>query len=193
MSAQASASVRPDRAAAVRAALRRLVAAQGFHGASMSAVAKEAGVATGTAYVHYASKEELILAAYVETKRRLGAAAVADVDPADGPQQRFAGLWLAAYRHLVENPDDARFLAQVDSSPYALSAHSRSREHDDDPLTLAAQEPDIAALLLPLSSEVLYELGMAPAVRLAAQGAQLTGAQLELVAGACWRAISVAG
>ena len=38
-----------DRAAAVRSALRTLVARNGFHGASMSAVADEAGVATGTA------------------------------------------------------------------------------------------------------------------------------------------------
>ena len=37
-----------DRAAAVRSAMRALVARNGFHGASMSAVASEAGVATGT-------------------------------------------------------------------------------------------------------------------------------------------------
>jgi Bacterial regulatory proteins, tetR family len=36
-----------DRAAAVRSALRTLVARHGFHGASMSAVASQAGVATG--------------------------------------------------------------------------------------------------------------------------------------------------
>ena len=49
-----------DRPAAIRRALRNLVADRGFHGASMGAVAKEAGVATGTAYVHYESKEELV-------------------------------------------------------------------------------------------------------------------------------------
>ena len=60
-----------DRAAAVRGALRMLVARDGFHGASMSAVASEAGVATGTAYTHYASKDELVLAAYREAKAQL--------------------------------------------------------------------------------------------------------------------------
>ena len=62
----------PDRAAAVRSALRRLVADQGLQGASMAAIAKQAGVATGTAYVHYPSKDELLLAAYVELKADLG-------------------------------------------------------------------------------------------------------------------------
>jgi hypothetical protein len=37
---------------------------------------------------------------------------------------------------------------------------------------------------------VLYELGMAPAVRLAAGEVGLTDAQLEEVAGACWRAVT---
>ena len=46
-----------DRPALIRKALRDLVAERGFHGASMGAVAQVAGVATGTAYVHYVSKE----------------------------------------------------------------------------------------------------------------------------------------
>jgi AcrR family transcriptional regulator len=50
--ATAAKEPKADRAAAVRAALRTLVAERGFHGASMGAVAREAGVATGTAYVH---------------------------------------------------------------------------------------------------------------------------------------------
>ncbi len=62
--------------------MRHVVASKGFHGASMGAVAAAAGVATGTAYVYYASKDELIVATYVETKRELGDSAVAH--PVDG-------------------------------------------------------------------------------------------------------------
>ena len=68
-----------DRAALVRDALRRVVAERGFHGASMSAVAKAAGVATGTAYVHYESKDELVIAAYLELKQQLGLIAAAAI------------------------------------------------------------------------------------------------------------------
>ncbi len=179
-------AVTVDRAAAVRAALRALVAERGFHGASMGAVAKAAGVATGTAYTHYASKDELVLAAYVETKAQLTAAATADLDPAAAPAEWFRGAWLATYRHFAANPEHARFLLQVDHSPY------KSRAHDalpaDDPLI--AQASALAAELLPLPAEVLYELGLAPAVRLAVAGVQLGDGELELVASACWRAIS---
>src|SRR5262249_59061776 len=114
---------RMARAAAVRSALLTLVARNGFHGASMNAVASEAGVATGTAYTHYASKDDLVLAAYCETKAQLGTAATACLDAGAEPGAQFRSIWLATYRHLRANPDHARFLLQVDHSPYRSAAH----------------------------------------------------------------------
>ena len=176
-----------DRAAAVRSALRMLVARNGFHGASMSAVASEAGVATGTAYTHYASKDELVLAAYCEAKAQLAAAATAGLDAGAEAGAQFRSIWLAAYRHLKANPDHARFLLQVDHSPYRGAAHQAAIA-TGDPLAAQAATPDIAARPLPL--EVISELGLSPAVRLAADGTELTDEQLNEIARACWRAIS---
>ncbi|HEY1974676.1 MAG TPA: TetR/AcrR family transcriptional regulator [Pseudonocardia sp.] len=179
-----------DRAAAVRAALRTLVARNGFHGASMNAVAREAGVATGTAYTHYASKDELVLAAYHETKAALGLAATASLDPNLGAERRFHALWLACYRHLRANPDHAQFLLQVEHSPYRDPAHQSALANTNDPLLTQAARPDLAERLLPLPLDVLYELSFSAAVRLAASGIELTPAQLDEIADACWRAIS---
>ncbi|MEA2347706.1 MAG: hypothetical protein QOG62_1493 [Thermoleophilaceae bacterium] len=179
-----------DRSTAVRHALRTLVAQHGFHGASMSAVAAEAGVATGTAYTHYASKDELVLAAYLETKTELGAAATAGVDPSDPPAERFQSIWMATYRHLAANSEHALFLLQVDCSPYKQEAHQAAMAGDGDPLQEAASAADLAGLLLPLPLEVTYELGLGPAVRLAAGGLTLADKDLEAIAAACWRAIS---
>lgn len=179
-----------DRAAAVRQALRRLIAERGFHGASMSAVASEAGVATGTAYTHYGSKDDLVLATYLETKAQLGVAATAELDPAAPPRERFREMWLASYRHLASNRDHALFLLQVDNSPYRTHAHEAALAREDDPILEQAAAADMIAQLLPLPPEVLYELGLAPAVRLAAHGTELSDADLDAIAAACWRAIS---
>jgi AcrR family transcriptional regulator len=162
-----------------------LVARNGFHGASMSAVASQAGVATGTAYTHYASKDELVLAAYCEAKAQLAAAAMAGLDAGAEEGAQFRSVWLAAYRHLKANPDHARFLLQVDHSPYRGAARQAAIAASGWPAT-----PDIAARLLPLPLEVIYELGLSPAVRLAADGTELTDQQLNEIARACWRAIS---
>jgi AcrR family transcriptional regulator len=181
-----------DRSAAVRSALRTLVARNGFHGTSMSAVASQAGVATGTAYTHYASKGELVLAAYLETKAQLAEAAMAGLDPGVEAAALFHSIWLATYRHLHANPDHARFLLQVDHSPYRSAAHETAIACGD-PLVAQAAKPDIAARLLPLPLEVIYELGLNPAARLAASGIELTDEQLGEIADACWRAISQPG
>ncbi|MER5942026.1 MULTISPECIES: helix-turn-helix domain-containing protein [unclassified Streptomyces] len=183
-------AVPTDRAAAVRAALRSLVAQNGFHGTSMSAVAREAGVATGTAYTHYASKDELVLAAYCETKAELGLAATADLGPELSAEKRFHVLWLACYRYLKANPNHARFLLQVEHSPYRGPAHASALANENDPLLTQVALPDIAARLYPFPIDVLYELSLSPAVRLAAGGIELTQAQLDEIADACWRAIS---
>jgi AcrR family transcriptional regulator len=183
-------SARIDRAAAVRAALRRLVARNGFHGASMSAVAGEAGVAAGTAYVHYVSKDDLVLAAYLEVKRELGAAAVADLDQAAPAEARFLHMWHAVHRHLAADPDRARFLIQVNGSPYAHAAHERAMARDGDPMMAEAAKADLASRLAPLPPEVLYDLGFGPAVRLAAAGKRVSANVLDALAAACWRAIT---
>jgi len=179
-----------DRAAAVRRAVRTLIARRGFDGASMNAVAVEAGVATGTAYTHFASKVDLVLAAYVETKGQLAYAAAAGLDRSASPHVRFRRLWLAAYRHLAANREHALFLLQVDCSPHRISAHEAAMSRDGDPFLEQVAAPDMAACLLPLPLEVLYELGLGPAVRLAAGEVELGAGELTMIADACWRAIS---
>jgi hypothetical protein len=81
-------------------------------------------------------------------------------------------------------------LLQVDHSPYRSAAHQAAIA-GGDPLAAQAAMPDIAARLLPLPLEVIYELGLSPAVRLAADGTPLTDEQLDEIADACWRAISL--
>jgi AcrR family transcriptional regulator len=184
-----------DRAAMVRRAFLDLVALHGFHGAGMAAVARRAGVAAGTIYVHYTGKDDLVLAVYREIKRDLGRAAVAGVDAAAPPRKRFGMMWRNVLAHLTADPDRARFLVQVDASPYAAVAHEAAMEDGDDPLLLAASAPDMVPLLTDLPLPVLYDLGFASAVRLVAAG-DPGGVDLfaiESLVTACWRAVTRPG
>jgi hypothetical protein len=92
--------------------------------------------------------------------------------------------------YLKANPDQAQFLLQVEHSPYRGPAHASALANENDPLLAEVARPDVAARLLPLPLDVLYELALSPAVRLAAAGIQLTQAQLDEIADACWRAVS---
>jgi TetR/AcrR family transcriptional repressor of multidrug resistance operon len=179
-----------DRPAAIRAALRDLVAERGFHGASMGAVAKAAGVAAGTAYVHYESKEELVYATYLEIKHQLSDAVLPQVDLEAPPRERFIQLWTAIYRHYREEPARAGFLAQLEASPFYEEA-SRRLEESGDPLLEQATRSDLIELLAELPMEVISALTLGVAVRLVAAGITLSDEQLDRVAQACWRAVTV--
>jgi TetR/AcrR family transcriptional repressor of multidrug resistance operon len=178
-----------DRPAAIRRALRDLVAERGFHGASMGAVAKAAGVAAGTAYVHYESKEELVFAAYLELKAELSAAVLADYDETAKPSEAWRHILTAAYEYLGEEPERARFLTQLEESPYYEEAHARLMA-TGDPLYEAAQAEELSDLLVPLPPEVIYALSFGVAVRLIAAGVQLKPEEVDLLVDATWRAVT---
>ncbi len=159
----------------------------------MSAVATEAGVGTGTAYVHYASKDDLVYATYLEVKQDLGRAAITGVDTAASARTRFLQLWRGIHRHLSNDPDRARFLLQVESSPYARTAHAKALAAEDDPILREATTTDLRAQLASLPVEILYDLGIGPAIRLAAGSESLDKPSLTALAEACWRAITTDG
>lgn len=178
-----------DRPALIRRALRDLVAERGFHGASMGAVAKAAGVATGTAYVHYESKEELVYATYLELKAELGDAVLADFEWTAEPAERWRHILTGSYNFLVEEPERARFLTQLEESPFYEEAHSRLMAAGD-PLAEIGQAEDLADLLVPLPYEVIYSLSFGVAVRLIAAGVRLKPDEVELLVQATWRAVT---
>ena len=178
-----------DRPAAIRRALRDLVASRGFHGASMSAVAQEAGVATGTAYVHYASKEELVHATYLEIKRELGEAVIDGYDESAAPEERWRHILVTAYEFLADEPERARFLTQLEESPYHDEAHARLAAQGDV-LSEVASAPDLVERLVPLPIAVIYALSLGVAVRLIAAGNHLTSDELEELVRATWRAVT---
>ena len=155
----------------------------------MGAVAKEAGVATGTAYVHYASKEELVYATYLELKAELSAAVLADFDGTTKPFEIWRHILTAAYRYLAAEPECARFLTQLEESPYYEEAHSRLMASGDLLYETAGAE-EFASLLVPLPIEVIYALSFGVAVRLIAAGVQLKPDEVELLVEATWRAVT---
>ncbi len=162
-----------------------LVAENGLHGTSMSQVAERAGVATGTAYVHYESKDDLLIAAFVEAKHRLGAEVIRNLDRSATPNEMFTQIWKGLYGYLREDPSLAAFLTQIDESPLRGRAHDALP--DDDPLMQLGA--DMADRLVELPVEIIYELGLAPAIRLVNSDTPLDDRQLEMVIEACWRAI----
>jgi AcrR family transcriptional regulator len=106
----------PDKREAILAAALRLIARLGLHAAPMSAVAREAGVAAGTLYLYFPSKEAMINALYLELLADRDRSMAADAEDArrDGAIGR-AGLWAFWHglaRWHLDHADGSSFLLQ---------------------------------------------------------------------------------
>jgi AcrR family transcriptional regulator len=92
----------------------------GIAGLSMEAVAKRAGVATGTLYVYHAGKEALIDAAYAANKQALVDAVFRETGLPVRPA--FLAMASAYLEYLVEHQAEIRFLEQVRHAGHSTQA-----------------------------------------------------------------------
>ena len=93
-----------------------------FAGSSMADVAQRAGVAVGSIYRHFPSKESLGNAVYQLWKGRALSAIIAAVDPTAPSRTAFAQMWRALARFAAEHPDAFAFLEYQQHGAYLDSA-----------------------------------------------------------------------
>ena len=97
-----------------------LVSEHGFHGAPMAMVADRAGVAAGTIYRYFESKDVLIKAVYRDLEERLRQEALVDYPEKGSAQDKFAHLARVLVTHWISYPVDFRFMEQFHNSPYGV-------------------------------------------------------------------------
>jgi AcrR family transcriptional regulator len=160
-----------DKREAILAAALRLIARLGLHAAPMSAVAREAGVAAGTLYLYFSSKEAMINALYLEVlaDRDRSMADDAAGARAEGAIGR-AGLWAfwqGLARWHLDHPEASSFLWQCKSSAI-LTDETREAERRMNAEGLANFEQAVAAgRLRALPLQVFWALVAGPIFLLA--------------------------
>ncbi len=86
-----------------------IVAREGMAAATTAAIAAEAGVAEGTLYRHFESKDDLLVAAYRQMKQEVFVDAAAGVDISAPPPERLKRTWKAIYLAYRANRDAFAF------------------------------------------------------------------------------------
>lgn len=93
-----------------------LFVSQGIRATSTASIAKQAKVATGTLFHHFASKQALIIALYTAIKTELGAAM--QQCPRQGDiQAQIRDYWQQALQWAQASPDKLRFMQQIAQDP----------------------------------------------------------------------------
>jgi len=102
--------------------------AEGFHGTAVPEVSKRAGVATGTIYHHFPSKEALVNALYRQWKERIGVSVMTAFPPVATVREQFRAIWRAMLDFARAHPDGFAFLELHNHRSY-LDAESRAMEN----------------------------------------------------------------
>ncbi|PKV75951.1 TetR family transcriptional regulator [Pontibacter ramchanderi] len=107
-----------DKKTAIFKSTMELVRENGFHGTPMSMIAKHAGVAAGTIYHYFESKEQLICELFCYAQQQAVAVVERETSVNEPFKACFFKLWMGLYTFYRDNPDLLRFFEQFVNSPY---------------------------------------------------------------------------
>ena len=109
--------IQDKRNAIIETALK-LFTERGFHGTPTSLIAKQAGVATGTLFHYFNTKEELINAIYLTCKENLVKEMKSGLEPDLLVKEKIRRIWYNIVNWGVKHPEQFLFFLQFSSSPY---------------------------------------------------------------------------
>lgn len=81
-------------------------------------IAKEAGVANGTLFHYYKTKDELIVALYIQLKKEMGGCISITRNSGDSIMEQCRKYYTAALNWGLNNSTEFRFIQQFGNSPY---------------------------------------------------------------------------
>lgn len=102
----------------------------GYAATSIRDIAREVGVTVGAIYVHFASKDRLLVAAYEEGVRRIGEAVDGATETIDDPWQRLEAAAAAHLKALLDNASFARVVVRVVPTDVPEAARDLERLRD---------------------------------------------------------------
>jgi AcrR family transcriptional regulator len=106
----------PSKQAAILTAALELFALEGIPHTPTSRIAQHAGVATGTLFHHFESKELLINTLYLQVKAQVATALQTGLEACPNTQTKIKQLWLNSLYRAIQNPSEYRFLLECQNS-----------------------------------------------------------------------------
>lgn len=126
---QAAPSKRRQKAAekqeAILSAALSLFVSRGFHGTAVPLVAKKAGVAAGTIYHYFDSKETLVNVLFRYWKGVIAQRIYTGFPHAAAPREQYRAIWTSMAAFALENPEAFAFLEYHHHGSY-LDQESRA-------------------------------------------------------------------
>jgi AcrR family transcriptional regulator len=138
----------------------RLFAELGFHGTPTSRIAQEAGVANGTLFHYFATKDDLILALYKSIKDDLARASSEQLGEADSLKAAMKTQYVAALYWAADHPMHFRFIQQFQNSPFSAMMDGEEAQRYIRPHHAMLESGIAAGIIKSLPVDLIYTLIM---------------------------------
>jgi TetR/AcrR family transcriptional regulator, repressor of fatR-cypB operon len=144
-----------NKIASIQMAAMKLVIKTGFVGLKMADVAAGAGIATGTLYIYYSSKEELINDIFLHTKKEI-AQLINNPNHASGTfYESIQKMWLAYFHFCNHNFEKMLFVEQFFYSGYIKEEVMQVAETYIEPLHLFLNDAQKQGFVRELDVEII--------------------------------------
>lgn len=126
-----------DRQKQILSAALKLFVAYGFHGTPTSKIAVEAGVANGTLFHYYKTKDDLVLGLYNDIRNELAMFLSAISHDSDFIAPKFRNIFIHTIYWALNNKDKFYYLQQFYLSPHRFKLTAEMmQQHDNVASTL---------------------------------------------------------
>jgi AcrR family transcriptional regulator len=180
---------------AVMQATLELVGEHGFHGAPMAEIAERAGVAAGTIYRFFDSKDTLIKAIYASLEGQVLGAVTCGYPEGRPVRDRFLHTGKAVLGYFMASPLQFRFLEQFHNSPYGVASRREKvfGKKDRNLITDLFEEARSSGVVKDLPLPVLFALAFGPLIDVCRDHIlgfiRLDERLVEQTVASCWDAI----
>lgn len=171
----------------------RLITERGFHATPTSRIAKEAGIAAGTLYLYFKSKDELLNQLYFEVKRKLAVSLAEGRSENLTISEQIELLWRNMLNHLLSHPIEFAFMAQFENSPLLNQATLEASSDVFEPVLALISKGRQQKVIKDLSQDLMTVLFVSPMIYFAKQhvrqGTVPSKQTIATLYQGCWDAI----
>lgn len=136
----------------------RLFVEFGFHGTPTSKIAQEAGVANGTLFNKFKTKDDLIIALFVDIETRMGEYIAENAKQESSLKETLKGQYIASLYWALDNKDEFRFVEQFKTSPFLSLIAPEEIEKAIKPFCSMLKQGISDNIIKPLPVDYLFTL-----------------------------------
>lgn len=134
-----------------------LIGTEGIAGLTMSKLAKRAGIATGTLYIYFSSKEVLLNTLYLKLNEESVERFLEGYNSRESLKVGLKKVWYNYLKHRIEHYDESVFLEQYYRSPYITKDHLERAESMKTPVhKLIRQGKEEGLVRTDMEDEMLF-------------------------------------